>query len=405
MESIFERLWRLGPAALVLKAIVAAIVANGLLLGFILFRRTYRKRYFAKRDARVFELRQDWDRLVSGKIPYETWRQKSFDRRIVESIALDALEGAGAEESAQLLKFLRESGLIEKRIFEARKLTGWQRMRALVALGQTRALEGISALAEGLRDRDLEIRLAALRGLGRTAAPQAAEEILAWVGEKGLCVPALPLQSALIQCCAERPQMLIPYVQHAVGPLREVLGRVLGEVATPSLSLDLLQFVGDDLDELRAAAARAMAHAERGLAFDVLNELVGDPVWFVRLRAIISLGGLCEPRAIPDLIRGLTDSHRLVRLRAAEALVKLKTEMAPIFQKVIETQDRYGLQAYLSALENAGLRGKLEQELRVSTPGSENEKSSLRKILQTGVLLAEEPALVESGPAKSAFLS
>src|SRR6266852_9504524 len=117
MESIFERLWRLGPAALVLKAIVAAIVANGLLLGFILFRRMYRKRYFAKRDARVFELRQDWDRLVSGKIPYETWRQKSFDRRIVESIALDALEGAGAEESTQLLKFLRESGLIEKRIF------------------------------------------------------------------------------------------------------------------------------------------------------------------------------------------------------------------------------------------------------------------------------------------------
>jgi HEAT repeat protein len=405
MESIFERLWRLGPAALVLKAIVAAIVANGLLLGFILFRRMYRKRYFAKRDARVFELRQDWDRLVSGKIPYETWRQKSFDRRIVESIALDALEGAGAEESAQLLKFLRESGLIEKRIFEARKLTGWRRMRALVALGQTRALEGISALAEGLRDRDLEIRLAALRGLGRTAAPQAAEEILGWVGERGLCVPALPLQSALIQCCAERPQMLIPYVQHAVGPLREVLGRVLGEVATPSLSLDLLQFVGDDLDELRAAAARAMAHAERGLAFDVLNELVGDPVWFVRLRAIISLGGLCEPRAIPDLIRGLTDSHRLVRLRAAEALVKLKTEMAPIFQKVIETQDRYGLQAYLSALENAGLRGKLEEELRISTPGSENDKSSLRKILQTGVLLAEEPALVESGPAKSAFLS
>ncbi len=405
MESIFERLWRLGPAALVLKAIVAAIVANGLLLGFILFRRMYRKRYFAKRDARVFELRQDWDRLVSGKIPYETWRQKSFDRRIVESIALDALEGAGAEESAQLLKFLRESGLIEKRIFEARKLTGWRRMRALVALGQTRALEGISALAEGLRDRDLEIRLAALRGLGRTAAPQAAEEILGWVGERGLCVPTLPLQSALIQCCAERPQMLIPYVQHAVGPLREVLGRVLGEVATPSLSLDLLQFVGDDLDELRAAAARAMAHAERGLAFDVLNELVGDPVWFVRLRAIISLGGLCEPRAIPDLIRGLTDSHRLVRLRAAEALVKLKTEMAPIFQKVIETQDRYGLQAYLSALENAGLRGKLEEELRISTPGSENEKSSLRKILQTGVLLAEEPALVESGPAKSAFLS
>src|SRR4029077_5204528 len=101
----------------------------------------------------------------------------------------------------------------------------------------------IYALAQGLRDRDLEIRLAALRGLGRTASPKAAEEILVWVGEKGLCVPALPLQSALIQCCVERPQILIPYVQHAKGALREALGRVLGEVATPALSVDLLQFV------------------------------------------------------------------------------------------------------------------------------------------------------------------
>jgi len=81
------------------------------------------------------KLRQKWDALISGEIPYEAWRKNPFDRRIVESIALDAFEAAGAEESARLLKFLRASGLIEKRIFEARQLTGWRRMRALVALG------------------------------------------------------------------------------------------------------------------------------------------------------------------------------------------------------------------------------------------------------------------------------
>jgi HEAT repeat protein len=405
MESIFEQLRRLGPAAFLLKAIVAAILADALFLAFILLRRWYRKRYFAKRDGRVFELRQNWDKLISGEIPYDTWRSKPFDRRIVETIALDALDAATAEESARLLKFLRKSGLIEKRIYEARKLTGWRRMRALVALGQTRALEGIYALAQGLRDRDLEIRLAALRGLGRTACPEAAQEILAWVGERGLCVPALPLQSALIQCCAERPQLLIPYVQHAKGQLREVLGRVLGEVATPSLSLDLLQFVGDDLDELRAAAARAMSHAERGLAFDVLNELVGDAIWFVRLRAIVSLGELCEPRAIPDLLRGLTDSHRLVRLRAAEAVVKLAVPMVPVFQKVVGTQDRYGLQAYLTAVENAGLREKLEAELQADTGGSSDEKERLLKILQSGVLLEEAAVAAVSSAEKSTLRS
>src|SRR5438128_1149331 len=252
MGSAFEAFRRLGPAAFVLEAILAAIVVDALLLAFIMVRRSYRKRYFAKRDARVFEFRQKWDALISGEIPYESWRKKPFDLRIVETIALDAFEAAGPEESSRLLKFLRTSGLIEKRIFEARELLGWRRMRALVALGRTRAPEGIPALAEGLRDRNLETRLAALRGLGRTACPQASEEILAWIGETGLRVPELPLQSALIQCCAERPQLLLPYLQHAQGPVRQVLGRVLGEVATPSLSFDLLPFVGDDLDELRA---------------------------------------------------------------------------------------------------------------------------------------------------------
>jgi HEAT repeat protein len=392
MESIFEKLWRLSPAAFVLKAIVAAIVADALLLAFILLRRTYRKRFFAKRDARVFELRQKWDELISGKIPYEAWRKIPFDRRIVESIALDTFEAAGAEESARLLKFLRASGLIEKRIFEARQLTGWRRMRALVALGRTRALEGIPALAEGLRDRTLEIRLAALRGLSRTACPQAGEEILAWVGETGLTVPALPLQSALIQCCAERPQLLLPYVQHAEGPLREVLGRVLGEIATPSLGLDLLQFVGDDLDELRAAAARALSHTKSGLAFDLLNELARDPIWFVRLRAIVSLGKLSDARAIPSLLRGLTDSNRLVRLRAAEALIELKTEMTPVFEQVVQARDRYGLHAYLTALENANLREKLEAEIQAATKISDEEKGVLQKVLQTGALPPEKPA-------------
>jgi HEAT repeat protein len=404
MRSIFENLWRLGPAAFVVKAIVAAIVGDALLLTFILLRRAYRRRYFSKRDARVFELRQQWDALISGQISYERWRKKPFDRRIVETIALDAFEAAGPAESARLLKFLRTSGLIEKRIFEARQLTGWRRMRALVALGRTRAPEGIPALAEGLRDADLETRLAALRGLGRMACPQAAEEILAWLGERGLTVPALPLQSALLQCCAERPQVLIPYVQNAEAPLREVLGRVLGEVATPSMGLDLLQFVGDDLDELRAAAARAMSQSQSGLALDVLNELARDPIWFVRLRAIVSLGRLSDRRAISSLLRGLTDSNRLVRLRAAEGLVGLQAEMVPIFEQVVSTRDRYGLHAYLTALENANLRGKLDAELQASTGVDVEERKRLETVLLAGTLPPEEPATVESVPTKAEAL-
>lgn len=402
MGSIFEKIWRLGPAAFVLKAIIAAIVADGLLLAFIFLRRTYRKRFFARRDARVFELRRQWDALIAGKIPYETWRRKPFDRRIVEAMALDAFEAAGPQESARLLKFMRASGLIEKRIFEAQHLKSWRRMRALVALGRTRAPEGVPALAEALRDRHLEIRLAALRGLGRTACPQAAEEILAWVGEAGLSVPALPLQSALIQCCAERPQLLLPLVRQAEGPLREILGRVLGEVATPALGLELLQFVGDEREELRAAAARALSQTDAGMAFDALTELAEDRTWFVRLRAIIGMGRLADPRAIPTLLKGLTDANRLVRLRAAEGLVQFRAVMVPVFQQVVQLRDRYGLHAYLTALENANLRGKLEAQLQSSASIEDEEKSVLQKVLQTGALPPRETARTEEVPSPAA---
>jgi len=68
MVSAFETFRRLGPAAFVLKAILSVIVADVLLLGFIMLRRTYRKRYFAKRDARLFEIRESSRAILGSAI-------------------------------------------------------------------------------------------------------------------------------------------------------------------------------------------------------------------------------------------------------------------------------------------------------------------------------------------------
>jgi len=404
MGSAFDTFRKLGPAAFVLKAIIFVIVADVLLLGFILLRRTYRKWYFANRDARMLAIRLQWEALISGEIPYAAWRTKTSERQLIETMVLDTYEVANPEESGRLLKFMRASGLVEKRILEARHHQGWQRHKALVALARTRAPEGIRALAEGLRDRDSETQLAALRGLGRMACPEAAKEILNWVDDAGLVVPALPLQSALIESCAERPQVLLPHLQHADKTVREVLGRVLGEVATPSLGSELLQFADDDLPELRAAAARGLSYLNPGAAVNVLSELVKDTVWFVRLRAIVSLGKLCHHTAIPSLLQGLTDSNRLVRLRAAEGLVDFKTELPPIFEKVVALQDQYGLHAFLTALENAGLQASLVAEITGNT-GSRETNETLLQVLRTGKLSTEPRAPRENILVKAASRS
>ena len=383
MAFDFEKLEKLGPAAFIVKAILAAVMADLLFLGFILLRRGYRRWYFARRDARVIQIRQQWDALLRGEIGFETWRNNPMDCQIVESMALDAFDSAQREESARILTFLRSSGLIAKCSFEARRHRGWRRREALVVLGRTRAPEAIPTLAEALRDRDMETRLAALHGLERMSCPEAGKSILDWISEAGLNVPAHPVQSALIQCCVERPQILIPHLQNAQGPVRELLARVLGEVATPSLKTDLLEFVDDELPELRAAAARALSHGGSSLTVDALNQLSQDQIWFVRLRAMVSLGELHAPSALNILLRGITDSKRLVRMRAAEALLKLGLDEAAIFEKVVASQDRYGIDAYLSALDNAGLIASVEEKIKQLEP---SRRDALLEVLGTRIL-------------------
>ena len=197
---------------------------------------------------------------------------------------------------------------------------------------------------------------------------------------------SLPVQNALINCSRECPQILLPYLEQADAPVREILARVMGEVATPSLEGDLIGLAGDALPELRAAAARAMSSAQPYHAVEVLTELSRDPVWFVRLRAVVALGKLRNALATPAILQALADANRLIRMRAGEALVAQPGEMAPIFAQAAAKRDRYGLYAYLAALENAGLRPKLEVELQQDRTMTELERTELLQVLANGKL-------------------
>jgi len=177
MGSIFSWIRHLGPAGIVLKAIVVSLIGIGLLLAFILRRRTVRRRYFRRRDARTFALRKQWQQIVGGGVAPEVWRSDRMDREIVEAMLLDAIEVAPATPAAELprlLSFLRSSGLLDIRIYESRASRGWRRQRALVSLGRMRVPEAIPAMAEGLESSSMETRAAAVRGLGRTGLPECA---------------------------------------------------------------------------------------------------------------------------------------------------------------------------------------------------------------------------------------
>src|SRR5580704_14357901 len=260
MESFSSVIQRLGPAGLVVKAILGSLLGILLLIGFIILRRWYRARYFRRRSEHTVALRSQWDDIISGKVPPQKWRLDPLDCEIVESILLDGIDTATPDELPELLDCLRVSGLLDMRIYEARNSRGWKQRTALLALGRTRAVEAIPALAEGLDSRLSETRIAAVRGLGRTAIREAAIPILDRIVAGHLDAPERSLKNALVNCCRSHPEMLVNYVAQTEGPIRELLARVLGELASPELGEELLVLAADTLPEVRASAARALGN-------------------------------------------------------------------------------------------------------------------------------------------------
>jgi HEAT repeat protein len=344
----------LGLAWIVARAILGSLLGILVLVGFIVFRRWYRGRYFNRLNRRTVTLREQWPEILSGKIPSSAWRLDVLDCQIVEDILLDSLAVCDQEQLPALLACLRNSGLLDVRIREARISEGWHKRSVLLALGRTRAPEAIPALAEALESPSKETRVAAVRGLGRISSAQAALPLLNLFVDEKLQVPEHTLKNALLNCCREAPQVLMPYLDSARGQTRELIARVLGELANPGLGEELLILAADPLPEVRASAARALAKVQPEISFPVLSTLAVDPEWFVRLRAVIAMSSLDHTGKIHVLLRALCDLNRHVRQRAAWTLARMHQGKEEILEKVVATQDDYALQAFLSELERCG---------------------------------------------------
>lgn len=355
-----------GAAAFVLRAILFSVSGIVLLVASILARRKIRRRYFDRLADAEFYVRQHWDEIVAGEIPRNEWHEVHRDTEAIITQSLDRMETADATEGEKLLAFLRRTGLMDRILMETRHLRGWKREAALVRLGRTRAPEAVASLVAALDDPSPETQLAAVRGLARTGLRSAGEAMLERVVAGSLALPGTSLMNALIACTRANPRVLLPYLHLAHGPVRELLARVMAEVASVALGDDLLLLASDVLPEVRASVARALGHAEFGFAFPALAQLAADAEWYVRLRALTSLGQFRETRALPVLLRGVCDANRHVRQRAAEALARTPDRIG-VLSDVLRTADPYALQAMIAELDRTGDFDKMVEALESDT--------------------------------------
>jgi hypothetical protein len=361
MAYIFEflRAWPIVPVAMLYVSLIFTIIA------YIYVRRLRRARYFVKRDNHVFFARMNWPSIISGDIPASRWRKDPLEREVIETMLLDKISVASGTELFQLLGLLRSSGLLDQRLHEARRGRKWGKRTALIALGATRAQEAVGPLLEALDSADLQLRTAAVRGLGAIANADAALPILERLTTGELKVPPATISTALVSCCEHRPVTLLRYFYLTQGENRELIARVLAECELETLGEELLSLARDGNPEIRACSARGLPKLDPALAVPVLADLSVDDCWFVRLRAVVSLGCVDHPAAIDPLLQALCDSNRLVRQRAAAALVRRSSQIGEIVSQAVGMNDAYGLQALVSEMERKGTSEATLRELRL----------------------------------------
>jgi hypothetical protein len=353
MEFASNLLHKFGVAGLILEAILLSILGVVCLITFIVLRRWYRARYFRQRSNRTYFWRSQWTELVAGTVPPHSWLKNPLDCQIIETMALDAIEAG--EDSTALLSYVRKSGLLDAMVLKARAEHSWKKRTALIALGRTRAPEALLPLTEALDSKSEQTRIAAVRGLERTGLPKGAVALLERLSFAEFQVPEHVLKTALVSCCRQNPGILVEYLWRFKGSKRELIARVLAELATPDLKNELLVLSADPLPEVRASAARAFAAAHPDIAIHALTSLAKDGEWFVRLRAVVALGSSTAPHRIRPLIKALADPVPAVRKRAAWALFAIAPAFEDVLGETVEQDDERVLQDFVKQVESSSV--------------------------------------------------
>ncbi len=403
MDFLIDLVKLLSPAAHVLTALILTVAFIGLVLLFIVWRRWTRGRYLCRRDQRKAELREQLPAILRRGVVPRDWLRDAMSREILEELLAERLETSSPQESERLVGMLRQAGVLTARIREVRGHRGWRRQRAMLALGKLRAPECVPILAELLGSRDVETRHTALVALGRTRLAPAGTAILErMVREQQFSrsVAEAPLLNALLLCCWESPQILVPYLDAADRRVRARLARLTAELGWQGSEEHLLRLAEDRVPAIRAAAAAALARYGTQRSVEMLLRLSKDPEWSVRRRAVLALGRRRDAELIPLLVAELCDANRSVRLSAAQALGVLRDHLPEVLERVVATGDRFARQTLVAELERTGSLCKLA-ELLAQPEYRPTVEKALRDSLDAGLfwilvdLLAnhEEPAV------------
>ncbi|QDU69960.1 HEAT repeat domain-containing protein [Engelhardtia mirabilis] len=277
----------------------------------------------------------------TGRWPREDPRGPEVDRRLIDLLSPMRTEAAGAPAPSEtwlvlyalqrrrsplgagaFLDHLSAGNSADARIFAARGLARIDPSGA--NLGGDPRPELTRALERALDDPDWRVVVEAVQGLGSHGDPASI----------GPLITALSHSSAHVRRGAIRA---LGSVSAGQGPITSALSRAqsdispnvraealetLAKVAPPSVAFETLQDLRADSEPIiRRGVARAAAQLAPEFAFRLLEPLAADPLTFVSVDALTSLGVVGDERSLRLLRATITRDPDLVLVQIAAAAI------------------------------------------------------------------------------------
>ncbi len=313
----------------VASSFVAALAGISLLLVVLTLATTARKVLREARDRRHARLEAEVRPALLGFLaeddpdPAQLEITSRAAGRSLEELAAGLLTKLRGEDRRVLERLLEAHGVIERARKRTRQPGPVGRARAAELLGAAGHQAALPDLISLLNDRDLDVRAAAARALGKLADPDAVPALLgALEGRRPVPAGVVTMGLLHIGPAAATP-LADGLARDRSATARAIAAELLGRLGGFQAADELISTLHSDPDPgVRAAAARALGRIGVPRAVPALESaLVDDESAGVKRASAWALGELGGTRGFAGLATALrSDDHALAR-RAADALV------------------------------------------------------------------------------------
>jgi HEAT repeat protein len=250
-------------------------------------------------------------------IPPDAWKA-------AEPGALGLLSKLRGEAHQALVSVFLRRGTARQALGDLSARSPVKRARAAQVLGDLELKQAVAPLCRLLTDRNPEVRVVAVRALGRIGDPAAAWRLIASLDQPDP-IPSLLATHTLVQLGPDAEVTLSAALDHPQARVRAVCLDALGLLGAAGAVSRMARVLREDtVVDVRVAAAANLGKLGVRAALDPLVGAL-NPARPAALRAAAAraLGDLGAPSAVPALVALLGDEEYRVAHEAGHALRRL----------------------------------------------------------------------------------